>query len=367
MTTNRKKSPVPSSYTTDDARWRAMLRRDHAADGEFFFAVRTTGVYCRPSCPSRRPLRKNVRFHSTSAAAERAGFRPCQRCRPREASLAQRQREQVIRACRWIERSEKLPKLQELADSAGLSPAHFHRIFKTTTGVTPKAYAAAHRARRVEAQLAKGRSVTEAVYNAGFNSNGRFYASSSARLGMKPSDFRAGGRGAAIRFAVNECSLGKILVAASEKGICAILLGDDAESVERELQGRFPQAQLAGNDARLKQHVAAVIRLVERPESTGDLPLDIRGTAFQIRVWEELRRVRPGATTNYAALAKKIGRPRAVRAVARAVAANPLAVAVPCHRVIRKDRSLAGYRWGVRRKAELLHREAAAKDAEGVA
>jgi AraC family transcriptional regulator, regulatory protein of adaptative response / methylated-DNA-[protein]-cysteine methyltransferase len=353
-----EREPASPAFVTADERWAAVLRRDVAADGRFYYAVRTTEVYCRPSCAARRPRRENVAFHATCAEAEAAGFRPCKRCRPNEAALAERQAAAVAGACRLIEEAEEAPSLAALATTAGLSRFHFHRVFKAVTGVTPKAYADAHRARRVRDELAQRETVTEAIYGAGFNSSGRFYAAAPGLLGMTPTEFRAGGEGASIRFAVGECSLGSILVAATEKGVCTIHFGDDPEVLVRELQDHFPKAQLIGGDARFEQLVAQVVAFVEAPARALDLPLDVRGTAFQQRVWQALREVPPGTTVSYAEIARRIGAPRGVRAVAQACAANPLAVAIPCHRVVRRDGALSGYRWGVERKQALLEREA---------
>jgi len=348
-----------SAFADDESRWQALLRRDRAADGAFYYSVRTTGVYCRPSCAARAAKRENVRFYTTCEQAERAGFRPCKRCRPNEAPLDERRQEAVARACRLIEEAKKAPSLADLADAVGMSRYHFHRVFKMFTGVTPKAYAAAQRARRVRDELAQGATVTEAIYSAGFNSNGRFYASSTGQLGMTPTAFRAGGDGIIIRFAVGECSLGSVLVAASDKGVCAIFLGDDPDALARELQDRFPKARLIGADATFDRWVAQVVGLVENPALGLDLPLDIRGTAFQLRVWEMLRQIPPGSTASYSEIAERMGQPKAARAVARACAANQVSVAIPCHRVVHRDESLSGYRWGVERKAELLKRERA--------
>jgi AraC family transcriptional regulator of adaptative response/methylated-DNA-[protein]-cysteine methyltransferase len=346
--------------SNDDAHWRAIERRDRAADGTFVYSVRTTGVYCRPSCAARLPRRENVAFHATCADAERAGFRPCKRCRPNEPALADQQAAAVARACRLIEEAEEAPGLAALAQAAGLSRFHFHRVFKAVTGVTPKAYAAAHRGKRVRAELAQGGTVTEAIYGAGFNSSGRFYAAAPDLLGMTPTQFRAGGSGNVIRFAVGECSLGAILVAATERGVCAIELGDDPAALVRALQDIFPKARLVGGDAAFEQLVAKVVGFVEAPAHGLELPLDIRGTSFQQRVWKALRAIPAGSTATYTEIAKRIGRPRAVRAVAHACASNAIAVAIPCHRVVRMDGSLAGYRWGVARKRALLAREKAA-------
>ncbi len=345
-------------FTSDDDRWSAVVRRDPVADGEFFYSVRSTGVYCRPSCAARLPRRGNVSFHRSTVDAERAGFRPCKRCRPNEAPLAARRAADVAKACRLIEESESLPTLEALASSVGMSRFHFHRVFKAVTGVTPQAYAAAHRAERVRSELRHSVTVTDAIYGAGFNSNGRFYATASKVLGMTPTDFRAGGSGASIRFAIGECSLGSILVAATEKGLCAILLGDDPNGLARDLQDRFPNATLTGGDAEFDAWVAKVVGFVETPRLGLDLPLDVRGTAFQQRVWRALSEIPVGSTASYAEIARKIGTPQSVRAVAQACGANPLAVAIPCHRVVRSDGELSGYRWGVKRKRALLDKEA---------
>jgi len=352
--------PSAAGATQNDPRWSAVVARDKARDGDFYYSVATTGVYCRPSCPSRVANPKNVRFHATPAEAERAGFRPCKRCRPNGASIDEHQAALVARACRRIEAAEEAPNLAALAEEAGLSSFHFHRVFKAVTGLTLKAYAAAHRAGRVRDELARGAGVTEAIYDAGYNSGSRFYEQSSQILGMTPRDYRAGGTNAEIRFAVGECSLGAILVAASGKGVCAILLGDDPDALARDLQDRFPRAVLIGGDAEFEQLVARVVGLIEAPALGHDLPLDVRGTVFQQRVWQALRQIPAGSTASYLDIAHKIGAPKAVRAVAQACAGNALAVAIPCHRVVRTDGALSGYRWGIERKRALLQREGAA-------
>ena len=347
-------------FSSDDARWRAVLARDAAAEGAFFYAVRTTGVYCRPSCASRRPNRANVAFYPSGAAAARAGFRPCKRCRPDTLGPAAAQAAIIAHACRSIESAATVPSLATLAAAAGMSRFHFHRVFKAATGVTPRAYAAARRAERLRHELTHSATVTEAIYGAGFNSSGRFYAAASPMLGMKPKAFRAGGKDAVIRFALGECSLGAILVAATSRGVCAISLGDEPEALLRALQDRFPQAELIGGERDFEQTVAKVIGLIERPAHGADLPLDIRGTAFQLRVWAALSAIPSGKTVSYTELAQRIGAPKSVRAVAGACAANPLAVAIPCHRVVRNDGAISGYRWGIERKRALLAREAGA-------
>lgn len=352
---NTKKSL--KSAIEKDPRWAAVVARDRAADGTFYYSVRTTGVYCRPSCGSRLAKPENVRFHVSRAEAEHAGFRPCKRCKPDQPTRVEQHAKKVAKICRIIESAEGIPSLEELARKAGLSAWHFHRVFKAITGLTPRAYAAAHRARRLRDKLGRSRTVTEAVFDAGFNSSGRFYETSDRLLGMRPTDFRAGGANMEIRFAVGECSLGSILVAQSSRGVCAILLGDDPEVLMRDLQDQFPRAHLIGGDAGFEQLVARVVGFVEAPALGLDLPLDVRGTAFQQRVWQALRNIPAGSTASYTEIAKRIGAPKSVRAVAQACAANALAVAIPCHRVVRNDGALSGYRWGVERKRALLERE----------
>jgi AraC family transcriptional regulator of adaptative response/methylated-DNA-[protein]-cysteine methyltransferase len=350
----------PANATEADARWKSILMRDPRADGKFYYSVKTTGVYCRPSCAARRAKPENVQFHATCAEAERAGFRPCRRCRPGQESLASQHAAGIAEVCRFIEESEEETGLAQLASRAGLSTYYFHRVFKAITGLTPKAYAAAHRAQRVRRQLGASSTVTEAIYDAGYNSNGRFYETSNEVLGMTPSTYRAGGASTEIRFAVGECSLGSILVAQSERGVCAILLGDDADELARDLQNRFPRAELVGGDTEFEQLVAQVVGFVEAPALGLELPLDVRGTAFQQRVWQALRMIPAGSTASYADIAQRIGSPKSVRAVAQACGANALAVAIPCHRVVRHDGALSGYRWGVERKRALLDKEASA-------
>ncbi|MEJ7669711.1 MAG: bifunctional DNA-binding transcriptional regulator/O6-methylguanine-DNA methyltransferase Ada [Casimicrobiaceae bacterium] len=358
LATSVDRTVLPLS--NDDERWAALVRRDRAADGAFYYSVRSTGVYCRPSCAARLARRENVSFHSTCAEAEQAGFRPCKRCRPNAPALVEQRAAAVANACRLIETADDIPDLETLAATAGMSRFHFHRIFKTVTGVTPKTYAVAHRAQRVRDSLSRSDTMTEAIYGAGFNSNGRFYATSADVLGMTPANFRAGGSGASIRFAVGECTLGAIVVAATEMGVCAILLGDEPDALLRDLQDRFPQARLIGGDKAFEQWVSKVVGLVEAPALGLDLPLDVRGTAFQQRVWQALREIPAGATASYSDIAERIGAPKAVRAVAQACASNAIAVAIPCHRVVRNDGGLSGYRWGVARKRALLEREGAA-------
>jgi AraC family transcriptional regulator of adaptative response/methylated-DNA-[protein]-cysteine methyltransferase len=345
--------------TANDPRWVRIVARDRTADGHLWYSVVTTGVYCRPSCPSRSANPKNVQLHDTVEEAMATGFRPCKRCNPDGLSVEAENVAVVARACRLIEDSEEEPSLTDLAAAVGRSPSYFHRRFKAVTGLTPKDYAAANRASKVRECLASGNSVTEAIYDAGFNSSGRFYEKSTGMLGMTPSRYRAGGANEEIRFAVGETSLGTILVASSKKGVASILLGDDPNALLRELQDRFPKARLIGADRSYEALVARVVGFIEAPRLGLDLPLDVRGTAFQRRVWQALQRVPIGQTVSYTEIARRIGSPNAVRAVAGACAANHLAVAIPCHRVVRNDGSLSGYAWGVERKQALLTREAA--------
>ena len=346
-----------SPFHTDDDRLDAVRRRDPAADGAFLYSVRTTGVYCRPSCAARPALSRNIAFHPTRQQAESAGFRPCMRCRPDQPPRAERDAAMVAAACRRIEAAEDAPDLAAMAAAAGVSPYHFHRLFRRIAGVTPKAYADAQRLARVQAELAGGALVTAALYRAGFNSSGRFYAAADAMLGMTASRYRAGGSGETIHHAFGEASLGRVLVATAGRGVCAILLGEEEDAMLADLRQRFPRATLAAAPADFAETVADVVAHVERPGLGLALPLDIRGTAFQRRVWDVLRSIPPGETLSYAAVAARLGQPTAVRAVSGACAANVLAVAVPCHRVVASTGALAGYRWGVNRKKALLARE----------
>ncbi len=344
----------------DAERWLAVQQRDGSADGRFVYGVKTTGIYCRPSCGSKAARRENVTYFDSPDDAEKAGFRACKRCRPNMPGLARERAAMIAEACRMIEEAEEPPSLEALARAAGVSRFHFHRLFKEATGVTPKAYATAARAEKLRGELAGGSSVTSAIYDAGYNASSRFYEESTSRLGMRPKQYRDGGRDVRIRFAVGECSLGTVLVAATDKGVCAIDFGSDADSLLKQLQDRFPHAELVGGDAEFETLIATVIGYLEMPRGDLDLPLDIRGTAFQHKVWAALRAIPAGQTASYSDIARAIGKPSAVRAVAQACSANRIAVAIPCHRVIRTDGNLAGYRWGVDRKRELISREAAA-------
>jgi AraC family transcriptional regulator of adaptative response/methylated-DNA-[protein]-cysteine methyltransferase len=359
MKSNRSNGQHAAAILTDP-RWAAVVGRDPDADGRFFYSVRTTGVYCRPSCPSRTARPENVAFHASAADAERAGFRACRRCKPDRPTLAVAHADKVAQLCRYIETAAQPPTLEQLARRAGMSAWHLHRVFKSVTGLTPRAYAGADRARRVQRELERSGTVTDAIYGVGYNSAGRFYEEAGQLLGMTPTRYRSGGAGTEIRFAIGQCSLGSILVAASARGLCAITLGDDPETLARDLQDRFPKARLVGGDAQFEQWVAQVVGFVEAPGLGLNLPLDVRGTAFQRRVWQALRRIPVGRTVSYADIARRIGAPKAVRAVGQAIGANPLAVAIPCHRVVRSDGALCGYHWGVERKRALIEREARA-------
>ncbi len=319
--------------------------------------VKTTGVYCRPSCPARKPLRKNVGFHATCAEAEASGFRACKRCKPNASAGADNHADKVAAACRMIESADTPPRLDELAAASGLSAYHFHRVFKAAMGLTPKAYATAHRDKRVRETLKGNTSVTDAIYEAGFNSSGRFYDGAQRALGMKPRAFRAGGADMQIRYAIAPCSLGLVLAGVTDAGVCAIFLGDDETELRQQLTARFPKAEITEAKKSLGKLLGDIVASITIPAKAAALPLDIRGTAFQQRVWAALRDIPPGETATYAEIANRIGAPKAVRAVGTACGANPVAIAVPCHRVVGSDGKLTGYRWGVERKRALLTRE----------
>ncbi|HEY3658315.1 MAG TPA: bifunctional DNA-binding transcriptional regulator/O6-methylguanine-DNA methyltransferase Ada [Steroidobacteraceae bacterium] len=355
MATRRRFSKSVSAQ--DDARWSRVLSRDKSADGQFWYSVVTTGVYCRPSCPSRAANPKNVRIYGASADARAAGFRPCKRCNPDGLSRDAENTAIVAKACKLMEGGDAAPSLEEIAAAVEMSPSYFHRLFKRKTGLTPKEYAVAHRAGRVRDKLQNGPSVTQAIYDAGFNSNSRFYEQSKNILGMTPAQFRTGGANEELRFAVGQCSLGAILVASSKKGVVSILIDEDPDTLVRALQDQFPKARLVGADAEYEQLIARVVGLVESPGIGLDLPLDVRGTSFQQRVWQALQTIPAGETATYSEIARRIGAPDSIRAVAGACAANKIAIAIPCHRVIRSDGALSGYRWGVERKRALLVRE----------
>jgi AraC family transcriptional regulator of adaptative response/methylated-DNA-[protein]-cysteine methyltransferase len=340
--------------------WAALQRRDASMDGQFLYGVRTTGVYCRPGCASRLPLRKNTMFFDTSAEAEAAGLRPCKRCRPTDGSPASRHLAAIERACALLRAGETLPSLGELADAAGISRFHFHRVFKQITGATPRDYAQTHRLGRLAEKLDAGQPVADAVYASGFGSSSRAYEAAPAGLGMTPGARRRGGNGETVRFVTVETPLGWALVAATGRGICMTALADDRCSLAAALRQRFPAAAVIAEDAGLKDWADRIVGFITAPDRNLDLPLDIQGTAFQARVWRALQKIPLGKTASYAEIATALGQPKAVRAVAQACASNKLALLVPCHRVIRSDGDLGGYRWGVERKRALLARERAA-------
>jgi len=352
-----EESGTQLAFSTDDQRWFALRNRDEAADGRFVYSVATTGVFCRPNCPSKLPRREHVSFYETSAAARRAGFRPCKRCQPEGKSQRQLHAEAMAKACRIIETSDSPPSLAALAEGAGLSPYHFQRVFKRVVGVTPREYGVALKTGRARTELRARNTVTEAIYGAGYGSSSRFYERANETLGMTPREFRQGGGGVTLRFAIERSQLGLVLVAGTARGICAVQFGDDRAVLERGLRREFPRARVENAGRDFNSWVKAVVAHIEAPARRIELPLDIRGTAFQHRVWQALRKIPAGATSTYAEIAATIGNPRAVRAVGRACAANPVAVVVPCHRVVRSDGNLSGYRWGIRRKRELLRRE----------
>jgi AraC family transcriptional regulator of adaptative response/methylated-DNA-[protein]-cysteine methyltransferase len=341
----------------DEVRWQAVLDRDLAADGQFVFAVLTTGIYCRPSCRARHALRQNVRFYPNVSAAEAAGFRACKRCQPNKADPQQQRIDKVAQACRLLEQERTLT-LDELAREVAVSPYYFHRLFKSVTGMTPRAWQQAWRAKTLRDALKESPTVTDAVLAAGFPGSSSFYRHADDTLGMTARQFRRGGDDLRVHYTLQSCLLGRCLVAASSRGICAVLPGDNDETLIAELEQMFPHAQREEADDGFRQQVAQVIALLDGQRTTVSLPLDIRGTAFQQAVWQALRDIPAGETRSYQQVASSIGKPKAVRAVANACAANKLALIVPCHRVVRQSGALSGYRWGEARKVALLRREA---------
>lgn len=343
----------------DKATMKSMAGKRGSSNENSLYGVATTGIYCRPGCPSRRPNPRNVRFFGTPAEAERAGYRSCKRCRPDASEVPDPRLRTALEACRSIGEAEKPPSLGELAAAAGLSPFHFQRLFKSIVGVTPKQYALEKRSSRLRRHLRDGRGITAALYEAGFASSSRFYENAAATLGMRPSEYRSGAPGEPIRFTVVRSYLGPVLVAATGRGICAIEFGPSAMALRERLRARFPKAELRGPDPGLREAITRVLSLLNEPrERRPALPLDVQGTSFQRRVWRALTRIPAGSTATYGEVAARVGRPKAARAVAQACAANPVAVAIPCHRVVRADGQPGGYRWGVERKKKLLEREA---------
>ena len=362
-------APITKTATIDTtistSRWDAVLNRDKALDGEFVYAVKTTGVYCRASCASRTAKRINVVFFDTTSDAKVAGFRPCKRCHPDGTSFEHRRNDTVYAACERIRQSAATLSLNELANVSNLSPHHFHRVFKSVTGVTPKEYQKAIQQTRVRDALSKNRTVTEAIYEAGFNSSGRFYTSSTAILGMSPQRYQKGGVNEEICYALVSCSMGIMMVAATRRGVCSIEFGDHGDSLTQQLHERFPRAMFLPGDKTFRIWLSRILKYLDQSghhpgewqKKLLDLPLDIQGTLFQQQVWKALRDIPAGETLSYSQVAQKIGKPKAIRAVASACASNAIAILIPCHRVVRQSGELSGYRWGVTRKAELLRRE----------
>ena len=344
-------------YESDSSRWQAVVDRDKAADGCFYYAVITTGIFCRPGCSSRFPNRVNVEYFENVAEAERAGFRPCKRCNPTGETKDKILKQKIVEACRRIENSDKPIKLDTLAREAGLSSYHFHRLFKKNVGVTPKAYSSSQQSLRFREKLKSSESITDAIFDAGYSSTSGAYAPEGDRLAMKPKEYRAGGKGITIQYGVAECVMGWVIVAATDRGICGIEFGDDATALVPQIQKRFPAAIIEEAGPGFKHIIEDVVEFVQTPTPSFNLPLDIQGTVFQQKVWAILKDIEPGKTMSYTEVAEKIGNPNAVRAVATACASNKLAVVIPCHRVISKSGKISGYRWGVARKRALLENE----------
>lgn len=341
-----------------DRFWQAVADRDRAWDGRFVYAVQSTGVYCRPSCPSRRPHRRQVVFFALPEAAEREGYRPCLRCKPQQMNGSDRETQAVRTLCGQIaEGTNRRVDIAAIADQAQIAPRRLRGLFKQMLGVTPTQYAQACRRQHVKALLQNCHTVTRALYGAGYGSTSRLYENVSGKIGMTPATYRRGGKGTTICYAISDSALGSLLVAATDKGICNVRLGDSEATLEADLHREFPAAVLQPDDRHLRQWVETILRHLDGRQPCLDLPLDVRATAFQQRVWQELRSIPWGQTRRYGDIAATIGQPTAVRAVARACASNPAALIVPCHRVIGKDGQLAGYRWGLKRKQDLLARE----------
>jgi AraC family transcriptional regulator of adaptative response/methylated-DNA-[protein]-cysteine methyltransferase len=342
----------------DETRWQAVQTRDARFDGTFVYGVRSTGIYCKPSCASRRPRRAQVRFFAAYDAAETAGFRACRRCQPQQTAAHDPQVEMIKRACRRIEeQTESRLSLATLSAELRVSPSHLQRTFKRVTGVTPRQYAVTHRVNQFKSRVREGEGVVDAMYNAGYGSSSRLYEQADAELGMTPAVYRRGGAGMRITYAIVGCALGRLLVAATERGLCAVRLGDTDDELERTLLAEFHAAEIHKDTAALDEWLKAILRHIDGEQTALDLPLDVQATAFQRRVWEELRRIPYGSVRSYGEVARAIGNEKAVRAVARACATNPVALVTPCHRVIREDGQLGGYRWGLERKQKLLTQE----------
>lgn len=355
-----KKDMIDISSGEEERRWQAVLSRDRASDGSFFFGVRSTRVYCRPSCPARRPRRDQVVFFTLAEAAEQAGFRACLRCRPLDAATDHQHREIIEHVCRAIDSQleEEGPiTLSDLSNRFSISPYHLQRTFKRIMGITPRQYAEARRLDRLKSRLKSEENVSKAIYDAGYGSSSRLYERADGHLGMTPTAYRNGGRQMSIGYTVADCSLGKLLVAATERGICAVSLGDSEDALRAELLREYPAAEVHRDDAGLSQWVGSILGHLQGAQPHLDLPLDVQATAFQWRVWRELQSIPYGKTYSYSQIAQALGRPTAARAVARACATNPAALVIPCHRVVKENGGLGGYRWGIDRKQRLLARE----------
>jgi AraC family transcriptional regulator, regulatory protein of adaptative response / methylated-DNA-[protein]-cysteine methyltransferase len=352
------KTEVNNSPTNEDQRWQAVVTRDARRDGDFVYAVSSTGIYCRPSCPSRKPNRARVQFFSVAEAAEQAGFRACLRCQPKRARVLDPQIDLVRRVCRYLNSTDsETSKLSDLAKHAGVSMFHLQRTFKSIMGISPRQYASAQRFGSFRNRVRQGESVTTAMYDSGFNSSSRLYEKASGELGMTPATYSRGGGGVSIMYTTVDSPLGRLLVAVTERGVCAVKMGDTDAELERDLRDEFSAADIQRADAELRETVQQVLNHLTNKELHSDLPLDIRSTAFQRQVWEKLREIPYGETVSYGAVARALGKPGAVRAVGRACATNPVALVIPCHRVVREDQSLGGYRWGLERKKKLLEQE----------
>jgi len=346
----------------DDQLWQAVMAKDARFDGQFVFAVSSTGVYCRPSCPSRRAHRERVKFFELPAAAEQAGFRACLRCQPQRVRILDPQIELVQRVCRLLNANESESlKLAELASQAGVSPFHLQRTFKRVMGISPRQYLAARKIDNFKTLVRKGETVTNSLYESGFNSSSRLYEHAAEELGMTPATYSRGGRGVNISYTITASPMGRLLVAVTERGVCAVRMADSDVDLEKDLREEFPNADLKRDDSALRESVQKILTHLEKNEPRLDLPLDIKATAFQRQVWEHLRAIPYGQTVSYGDVAKALGKPGAVRAVGRACATNPVALVIPCHRVVREDKTLGGYRWGLDRKKKLLEHERRAR------
>ena len=357
MQTLMDKTMNTKDFSNETNRWQAVLQRDPQSDGAFVYGVLTTGIYCRPVCSSRLPNRENVRFFDTWRDAADAGLRPCKRCAPQAVQIPNEAAAAVEKACKMIEEADKEPSLNQLAEAVGLSSAHFHRLFKKTVGITPKQYATEKRLSRMRANLQGDTTVTEAIYHTGYGSSSRFYEKATESLGMKPAEYQNGAAGLSIRYTIAQSYLGWVLVAVTDRGICRIDFDDSREILRNRLKNTFPKAKFVADNPDIESIVVQIIAFLEAPEDGLNLPLDVQGTAFQHRVWTALQRIPSGQTASYGEIASQIGEPKAARAVAGACASNPVAVAIPCHRVVKSDGKLGGYRWGVERKRALLERE----------